>query len=260
MEVAKVARLTWLEEKMELLVGSSDVMNLIALDSLSRKFTNCSSLVAVWSNAGGSSINLLDEASIEATQTFLNENIPLLELKKSFEDDVHFIDTMQPHYNFGVCNQRVLLASSEGISRVKASLEINNDFMNYSHPVDSSLAEIASYLPLRTLNPVFESFFDDVISRDDDRSKRLKEFKQYHPENTFVLAFKSSFDWSVEGGPFVWSDIPQLFDESINKQDVDTNILKFDKHVSIGIAHSNKRTYRFTCEFINERKQGYDYS
>ena len=68
------------------------------------------------------------------------------------------------HNNFGICAQHLVLGQFEGFDRLKASYTVHDYISGPGRLLESEYAEIAVYSPLRTADPKYKPFFNDLYS------------------------------------------------------------------------------------------------
>ena len=177
-EVQPVHHLIWLEDRVEARkMVETALLSTIAVDYRGRKFTNCTSLEFSFEVKGDGVIKDEPVTGDWATlQAFVRDEkaLELIKLRQRFDKEPsaifssdlkagqvltpHDLEVIQ-HNNFGICDQVLVRAKDEGLSRVKAF------YRTFEKTIESEKAEVASYDPLRTLRPDYFAFLQGLTSR-----------------------------------------------------------------------------------------------
>lgn len=235
-EVARVGKLDWLEEKLELSISSVEILSAIALDAKGRKFTNCTSIPLEWSIKDETILKMKEDYNnfpYSSIQKYVNgdkkEIIKLKHYYETVEDtsektderiqrliDKAFNSKLQLHNLFGICGQKEVSVLREGLARIMYSFQIaEEDGANYRR--DSAFAFILAYKELKTLSPSYDLFLKNL--KKDERDESYKRYiQQLKSENEFVLGYGSGLFWEVEGGSSRWVDLPNHYFEEITTE------------------------------------------
>ncbi len=230
-EVERVDRVAWLEEKMELRTESRELMSAIAVDYRGRKFTNCSSLPLSWAVKDENVVAMKDGDAFfyDGLKHYVNnEGKELIKLRHTYDREgaADFNEWVQLHNMFGICSQKAVVTLREGVARVSATFSIvEEDGVAYKR--DSDYAQILVYRSLRTINPTYDDFLRNLKKDEKDESHR-RFIQQLKSENEFVLGFGSGLSWEVSGGTSSWVDLGNLYSEDVKIERVsgtdDTNL------------------------------------
>jgi len=261
-EVTRVARLAWLEEKMELPVDSKEIMNAIALDGKGRKFTNCTEIPLIWSVKDENAVRIKDgnneqvHTSYDALKRYVyGPGKDLIKLRYAYDtmeivpndiSNIEFNEWLHLHNSFGICGQRSISTIHEGMARVSATFSIiEEDGLNYKR--ESDYANILVYKPLKTMSPNYEEFLMNLKSDEKDESYR-KYMLQLKSEQEFVLGYGSGLFWQVNGGTTNWIDLPGHYIETVKvdklRGDTGANL---NVHSLNDFMHGMRPQHYFEC-------------
>eukprot|EP01022_Parablepharisma_sp_SALTPOND_P034856 TRINITY_DN932_c0_g1_i1.p1 TRINITY_DN932_c0_g1~~TRINITY_DN932_c0_g1_i1.p1 ORF type:complete len:2036 (-),score=158.71 TRINITY_DN932_c0_g1_i1:14-6121(-) len=224
-EVSRVAKLVWMEEKMELPSDSKEIVSAIALDSRGRKFTNCTEVPLSWTIKDETIAKIRNgeqgPSSYEALKAYVHgPGKELIKLRHSYDQaesgkatPATFNEWEQLHNAFGICGQRTINTLNEGMARITTTFSIvEEDGISYKR--DSDYAFVLAYKPLQTLNPSYEEFLKNLKTDEKDESYR-KYLQQLKTENEYILGYGSGLLWEVAGGTSNWIDLPGHYTENI---------------------------------------------
>ena len=75
--------------------------------------------------------------------------------------------------------------------------------------LESEYAEIAVYVPLRTVAPQYKPFFSDLYSAS-QLGQEFQNFEGFYTEGIIDLQFGNAVTWKVKGGTFR-QDFPEKY-------------------------------------------------
>ena len=197
-EVARVARLEWLEEKMELPISSKETISIIALDGKGRKFTNCTEIPLGWSVKDEGIVKLHEEEvriSYENIKNYVHgPGKDIIKLRQSYEREL-FNEFLHLHNLYGICGQRSLSTINEGMGRIMTDFYITEeDGTSYKRNSEQEL--ILVFRPLTTIIPSYEEFLKPLKLDERDESYR-RYLEQFKSDNEYILGYGSGLRWEI---------------------------------------------------------------
>lgn len=202
-------------------------------------------------------------------QKYVRKNTELLRLRDRFdaEPKAVFENQLQPfrnftpeeqhiaeHNNFGICDQVLLKAKDEGLTRITAT---------YDGPekmIESSKAEVATYSKLTCQKPDYEQFLSSLYSTTQSGQEYATfegmiptghGFKKKH----FVLVYGSKFDLELTGGANFWKEFIEEYDTTFEVQATIENILD----VKITEASAVNTRISIGCGMPPDGEKSYEY-
>ena len=213
-EVAKVGRLLWVEEKVEIGTHQRVIMSVVALDIIGRNFTNCSSIDFTLEVKEEHLFELLDTKYeyrdlVEYTLTHSAPSTSLLPMKYKFmqglspTSKVH-LEALHLHNNFGICSQSLIHTLSPGLGHLQTTMQPTLIYTPY--------ANIYIHDTMRTIFPSYTHLFSNLSPHKGDShvvDEVLRNIKE--GEYIYILSQGAALTWCVDGGTLQWTDLPLYY-------------------------------------------------
>ena len=247
-EVSRVGKFEWLEEKLELPIGANEIVSAIGLDVKHRKFTNCTSIPLEWIIKDETVLKIISENKSQEYEDLRKyvegENKELIKLKYKFENSKEFNEKVELHNLYGICGQKQVHTLREGIARVMATFRLTEE-NGAIYLRESSYSQVLAYRPLRTTSPTYDDFLKNI--KNDEKDESYKQYLQHLKiENEFIIGFGSGLNWEIEGGTTTWNDMLDNYFEEIKLEPLaDSGKIGLQVHPINNNAAKNARSRHF---------------